>query len=1748
MSHPAFSLFEQDKHPAFSLFGDEGEPSLAVAQSNEAAMAAERKKKLQELLARPDISSEQRARIESMLAKENPQWRFGDPTDLARGAAAGVVQAGAGLVDFATNLADFVLPGKPLLQGVRDYVGESAAVAGEVAPDKTVLGAAGQVVGTIAASAAPYGAAARGTAGVLAKASPALGKVLMSGGKGLAGRAMSAGGNVLAGLPINALQAIVTQGGTPSERWKNFATQVGADALFGAIVPGAQLPKAALDAPRTPETRQSHLLPSGNPTDIQGPAIPTLEAFIPRDVAEARPEYQIPSTTRPPTIESSAGAPGPAIPTSPLSRIAEIEAERAKLFASESDIEDYKLNRTRNEAVRRQMVLDEEQRQLERTVAIQRWKTENPSKEWDALSAKSKKAWFKKAASDMEAAKAAATPPKTEAVPKLSTEVASERVMQNEANGVYDNLVAKWWPRIQAGDVAIGQPDADLPVWVALFKHSDGSLKDPSELKELLKSYDHVQFTGGDTKAWADGIVAKDAPTPAPAKTQLPQISPAALSAAPSSLKTEAIPRVIEVLESQAAVSPDPQVKVETQNRVVQLQEELARRKFKPKTFDANIPPELGSGILAGVIGYQGEGTEEEKMARAVKYAMYGVGGAAGAKWMLKRTNAIMAKKAEPRKIYMNGKEYDAPSLTRKELGRGYSSVQEWLRSYWIRATSTTARASVVPELMAQTVGLNRQSDATNFASSFRDFGKYQSQAETALKDRVVGMDASGNEVVYYNRGLGQILSDHFGGNIIRLSDLAQAHAEDELIDIARQQGKAQAVNMPQDLRTALKSSTTDTERAGLQALREWNSAMVEASLLGTKVSPEGLSEMKKQLWYTPLNKIVNDLHKAEFLEDDMMMTPLGVKPRKSGSADPVQNVYEAMVENTARMFRAGEEHRARAGFIDFAEALPPELRELVARRTDKPLPLDWQMSAASRRIREKMNLTEQTSKELADLLLGSAKRGQKEITVFRGGEKQKFLVNTDMYEAMRALNPYELNAAVRLFGLPARGLAKGVALHPWFAFYQSVIDGMAIAAQERYGLSLPDKVTGGYASVLKGWWHAAKETKVYKDFKAGGGPNTFQALEWTNPKTAVEATKRANLSRWDTAVAQAREFSPLQAARTLMEPLIEAPRIGAYLRALDHGETVLDAVNHAWNVSGNPRMQGAAASMRAINHMAPFLRPSIAALDKFAQNVGLHPLEPEPFKSGLGKKLQDRGFSPRTASQVSLVAKGFTAITVPTVLLWAVEHAADDQEIKEMRQTTNGQKYWFWRNPVSGEVMRIRKPHVLGQIFGTAAEAALDKMAGDDPVGTKQVAQGIVTDAWLNLMPTAGVIPVTLITGTDPNTGYGLIPRADERVDPALQGEAKSSAPARFVAGKVGDMTRQLNDDVWYERALKTGLTPAGLDYVVRSVSGMLGEDALRVVTNAVEWAQEGSPPPAEEWAVLRRMLVKTPTTNIKPVEDFYRRDQRIRTVAATIADLALSDPTRLQLYVAKHQNDIALIQPHREVKAELAELRRAINDIRSAPRSVMSMEQKRRVEESLTMAMVKIARAVQGPLDSLDKRTPIRQAQQAGASFTPATIADLFKSSVSDTRGTTAAPWADSVNKALGVSPSNVREHKDYPGLVIPYGLTKGDTISLRSNLPSTQRVHGERDYQSIYVHEMGHILNDKGVPTPILTAAKKADLNAEEFSEALRLGWQRWSGRTPDFTTAKGLEGVSTKKLTPELVNLFAEMLGRSYQNRR
>lgn len=956
------------------------------------------------------------------------------------------------------------------------------------------------------------------------------------------------------------------------------------------------------------------------------------------------------------------------------------------------------------------------------------------------------------------------------------------------------------------------------------------------------------------------------------------------------------------------------------------LDEALAERaeRFKSGGFKAQIPPSVSGAVLGYAVGYF-TGDSEDRTTNAWIGAAIGAGVGMGVgRYSQRGTAAAIAKPRTPNEL--PGGAWQAE--VNKHIITGYKDEKvpvPFLEKMRVIYTGL-ARRSFAAERFMSNLGASKLPTQRNAAKLMSIFGRWQGQTEAALKYGPAIFDEFGDYKKLDALGVGEIIA-LVKGDTESLDALMAARTVIE---------QGSAIKTPIDPVAALQTFHAMPENFHVAAdeARKYSLAMVDVLVDGGVTSKASRELLANETFYSALQRVFKfspeGVVSAEKTGKEIAGAVNPMKARTGGSEASIKSPFETMIATTPQFFRAAELNKIKYLIVDTWEAAgsPTELlkRASKAEHPDSPLH-DAQIAAL------KAEIDGLSSSDAEALVAGlnpdiiNPKEGI--FKVFRNGVIETYKAPKELAQAMLTLNPEEMHMMTKIIGVPARVASKGITYNPYFLGKMAFMDSWQATLNSQYGFRFG-------VDNIRGWYHIVTDSKKYQEFLGVGG--SHQSLLGANKSaidTALDVVKRTQGSSLEIVVKQIKDMHPIEAYKTLVSTLGDAARIGEYLRGLDHGASTIDAVFAAKNITANYSEIGAFSQMRALNHIVMFMNPAIQVMDQALYRSGLHPF-----------RAPEEGRLNRVAAYS---IKAFMTIALPSYYFWHANQG--DEKIKQLRQTTGGTKFWFTR--INGKIVKIPKPILDGQIWGTSVETALDKLAGDPNANYGRMAEAVSRDAAFNIVPQIGIMPFSLQANQDLGLGSPIIPLADDKLALEHQGEDNATWLSRFISSKVAP-TVDANSE---SKTLRNAVTPAGLDYIFRSVGGMLGQDAVLAVSQSVEAYTKGIVPAKEELPLLKQVLVDYPTTRVQPVEDFYKRLAKVQRVGATINHLATEDPERLVAYMESNIKDYQLVGTFAKTQSTISNYRRAIQDIKVMNSSEISTADRRLIIKEFTSLIIEQA-----------------------------------------------------------------------------------------------------------------------------------------------------------------------------------------------
>ena len=517
-------------------------------------------------------------------------------------------------------------------------------------------------------------------------------------------------------------------------------------------------------------------------------------------------------------------------------------------------------------------------------------------------------------------------------------------------------------------------------------------------------------------------------------------------------------------------------------------------------------------------------------------------------------------------------------------------------------------------------------------------------------------------------------------------------------------------------------------------------------------------------------------------------------------------------------------------------------------------------------------------------------------FTVWRNGKETRWQTDDKwLYNALAMKEAFDLRVfkALLPFTKGAALLRAGATLSPEFIARNPLRDQHTAAIYSKGGF-----IPG--IDLVRGMFHVARRDDIYKDWlKSGGAHSHMTATDRASLQEALsEVVKDPSELRQMLKVVR----NPIQALATISQTLEEATRVQAYQNARQKGMSEVEAANASKEATLNFARYGDAG--KAINSIVAFWNASMQDAD-------------------LALRMHD----PRDPKQLAKVAaRGLLYITVPSLLCWRA--GKDDKAIQNLSWP---RRNFFWNINVGkmlGKedwVFMYPKPFLLGAIYGTSVERALDYLTGRDPNAIYHLYQALQTQ---NPLTPEAFIPTTarpIAEAWGNKSLYrdtALETPAMQRLQPQMRFTPQSSVLSREIASMLPD-------------AIST--SPVKIDNTIRGLTGSLGKYG----TDAVDWFLVKSGidqiPPAPSKTLSEMPLVRgftvSPYEPTADVERFYRAAQDAEQLVATAkaAPAMLSD-AKTAKWRAENQDRLdwysvqeGPIKHIREGKERMAELHQA-------------------------------------------------------------------------------------------------------------------------------------------------------------------------------------------------------------------------------
>ena len=415
------------------------------------------------------------------------------------------------------------------------------------------------------------------------------------------------------------------------------------------------------------------------------------------------------------------------------------------------------------------------------------------------------------------------------------------------------------------------------------------------------------------------------------------------------------------------------------------------------------------------------------------------------------------------------------------------------------------------------------------------------------------------------------------------------------------------------------------------------------------------------------------------------------------------------------------------------------------------------------------------------------------QVVAYVDGKKVLMEVDPHLFRAIKGLNHQQAGLIMRLLSKIKKVRVATIVTDMVFVLRNVARDFGTSLMQSEAGIK-PWDIFRGYISV------AAKD-KWYREYLAAGGAIDFSSaytrrqvqkiedeiMQYTLPEKAAvfieamgECLNNNNARTRDKLknAAKALIEIPIDMIHDAVEWSEHGARVAEFRKAIEKlGVDKDTAASWGRKLSVDFLRHGYAA--KQVNQAIAFFNPNLQGTVRVGETLKSHPL---------------RTF-----------ARGFVYITLPTMLLYALNYDDEDyQDLPEYRRAL------FYNIPIGGgKYIPIPKPPGWGWIFGAVPEFLMNKLLKDDPEAWEE----IMSTFWQSFsLPTeiTAVSPILDILANKKWTGAPVEGQYERKNKPAyLIRDSKTS----LLASIIGDIAKN-----------EKGLSPKQIDYLITQYLGNIG------------------------------------------------------------------------------------------------------------------------------------------------------------------------------------------------------------------------------------------------------------------------------------------------------------------------------------
>lgn len=227
-----------------------------------------------------------------------------------------------------------------------------------------------------------------------------------------------------------------------------------------------------------------------------------------------------------------------------------------------------------------------------------------------------------------------------------------------------------------------------------------------------------------------------------------------------------------------------------------------------------------------------------------------------------------------------------------------------------------------------------------------------------------------------------------------------------------------------------------------------------------------------------------------------------------------------------------------------------------------------------------------------------------------------------------------------------------------------------------------------------------------------------------------------------------------------------------------------------------------------------------------------------------------------------------------------------------------------------NGSILRMPVPFSLGVLFSRGPVAAIEAIRKKDPKIIEDWVKGLGASFVANIVPTAAVPVVEQAFNYNFFTHKPLVSSFAEKELPELQQTPYTSEVAKQVSQAIHSVAVLRNTVGKIGPGDRTLENPVILDNYMQAWGGTLGQYVVKTLDKGLHTAGIGdlTTKPEMTWAetpFVKEFLLRTPSTKIEAINDFYEKYDKSKQVAASFQLAAKTGDQEKLDYIQKNYGD---------------------------------------------------------------------------------------------------------------------------------------------------------------------------------------------------------------------------------------------------